>query len=81
MNKKQIEIIMEQAIIRFLEDDSYLLSVEVNERSLTHKFAEHLQAIIGCPWNVDCEYNRFGNQGREKYLAAGFQKKIVLLYL
>ena len=60
MNKKQIKNILEQTKILFLENDHYLLTVEANERSLTHKFAEHLQTVIGCSWNVDCEYNRYG---------------------
>ena len=62
MNKKQIKNILEQTKILFLENDYHLLSVEANERSLTHKFAEHLQAVIGCSWNVDCEYNRYGSE-------------------
>ncbi len=42
-----------------LEHDRALLEVDANERSMTHKLAEHLQAeFLG--WNVDCEYNRNG---------------------
>lgn len=65
MNKKQIMNILEQAKIRFLENDLYLFSVVANERSLTHKFAEYLQIAIGCSWNVDCEYNRYGNDSKK----------------
>jgi hypothetical protein len=42
-----------------LEHDRALLEVDANERSMTHKFAEHLQAEFS-GWNVDCEYNRNG---------------------
>lgn len=33
--------------------------MNANERSMTHKFAEHLQKYFP-GWNVDCEYNRNG---------------------
>lgn len=46
-----------EAIDLLLKHDSYLLTCDLNERSITHKFAEHLQR--GFPeWHVDCEYNR-----------------------
>jgi hypothetical protein len=45
--------------------DSDLLKWDVNERSITHKFAEHLQREFRS-WNVDCEYNR--DQGHNKEL-------------
>jgi len=60
MNRKQIEELLEEAKHRFLRDEAYLLVADVNERSLTHKFAEHLQAILGREWSVDCEYNPYG---------------------
>jgi hypothetical protein len=46
-----------QAADRLLGEDSYLLTDDVNERSITHRFAEHLQREFP-EWNVDCEYNR-----------------------
>jgi len=39
--------------------DRELLDVDANERSITHKLAEHLQCEFP-KWNVDCEYNRKG---------------------
>ncbi|OGZ27293.1 MAG: hypothetical protein A3F95_00020 [Candidatus Nealsonbacteria bacterium RIFCSPLOWO2_12_FULL_39_31] len=65
MNKKHIENILKQAKRCFLENDHYLFTVEANERSLTHKFAEYLQNIFGYEWSVDCEYNRFGQDGKK----------------
>lgn len=64
MTKKQIKNILRQAINRFLENEQHLLSVAVNERSLTHKFAEYLQIILGCAWDIDCEYNRYGEDSK-----------------
>jgi hypothetical protein len=46
-----------QAARSLLEDERYLLTCNLNERSITHKFAEHLQRKFP-NWNVDCEYNR-----------------------
>lgn len=46
-----------------LTKDSYLLANNLNERSITHKLAEHYQYLFPL-WNVDCEYNR--NLGDEK---------------
>jgi hypothetical protein len=41
----------------FLAREHVLLEVDANERSLSHKLAEYLQAEFQ-GWNVDCEYNR-----------------------
>lgn len=51
---------IESAIAVFLSRDEYLIVNDVNERSLTHKFADFLQAEFP-EWNVDCEYNRLGS--------------------
>lgn len=53
----QIEQRVVHAADCVLEHDSYLLACDANERSITHKFAEHLQREF-TEWNVDCEYNR-----------------------
>lgn len=45
------------AVESFLARDRYLLDCDVNERTLTHKFAEHLQKEFA-DWDVDCEFNR-----------------------
>lgn len=42
-----------------LKNDSHLLIVDANERSITHKLAEYLQLEFP-QYNVDCEYNRKG---------------------
>jgi hypothetical protein len=51
----------------FLERDSYLLEVNANERSMTHKFAEYLQDEFP-DFNVDCEFNRQGSLPKELYI-------------
>jgi hypothetical protein len=47
------------ALEKLLADDSYLLYADASERSITHRFAMHLQDIF-TNWSVDCEYNRNG---------------------
>ena len=64
MNAKKIELTANQvkqkvrtAIELLIRKDAHLLKIDVNERSITHRLALHLQdAFKG--WDVDCEYNR-----------------------
>ena len=53
----QIERRVLQAAESLLTNDAYLLTHNLNERSITHKFAEHLKREFE-EWDVDCEYNR-----------------------
>ncbi len=48
-----------RGIIALYKYDGELLKIDANERSITHKLAEHLQKEFP-EWNVDCEYNRRG---------------------
>lgn len=65
MKKEKINRIIEIAKEKFLENDKDLFLADVNERSMTHKFAEYLQQFFGCNWNVDCEYNRYGQDTKK----------------
>ena len=49
-----------EAICSLYRYDPELLNVDANERSITHKLAEHLQREFP-EWHVDCEYNRVGH--------------------
>lgn len=49
------------AVCQLYRHDQELLAVDANERSLTHKLAEHLQDEFP-GWHVDCEYNRHGHE-------------------
>ena len=51
------------AICALYRHDRELLDVDANERSITHKLAEHLQREFP-GWHVDCEYNRVGREPR-----------------
>lgn len=58
--KTSIAGFLERARHDFLaSDDLYLLTADANERSMTHKFAEHLRDQFP-GYHVDCEYNRDG---------------------
>ncbi len=46
-----------EAANHLLKHDGYLFTCDLNERSITHKFAEHLQREFP-EWDVACEYNR-----------------------
>jgi hypothetical protein len=49
------------AMARLLEHDPELLRLDVNERTITARLAEYIQA--GLPeWHVDPEYNRIRNR-------------------
>lgn len=48
------------ALQTLLEQDADLLRLDANERSITHRFAMYLQALLP-DWHVDCEYNRDGH--------------------
>ena len=52
----------------FLARDRYLLAQDVNERTISHRFALYLQRLFP-KRHVDCEYNRyFGRPGSPKTL-------------
>ena len=51
-----------QIIHECLNKEITLLELDVNERSITHKIAEHLQEYFReIRYDVDCEYNRDGH--------------------
>jgi hypothetical protein len=59
MTKDEVKRRLYSAYDTLLKQDRALLELDANERSLTHKLAEHLQAEFP-DWDVDCEYNRNG---------------------
>lgn len=59
MEKKLIEEALESALNKLLKADHDLLSMDANERSITHRLAIYLEEHFP-GWNVDCEYNRDG---------------------
>jgi len=49
------------SIEKLVARDNYLLAVDANERSITHRLAIYLQEAYP-DWDVDCEYNRDGHE-------------------
>jgi len=45
------------ALQMLVKKDSHLLTVDANERSITHRLAVYLEGLFP-GWDVDCEYNR-----------------------
>jgi hypothetical protein len=57
MSQNSVKQRVRSAIEHLIAKDAHLLKIDVNERSITHRLAVHLQnAFKG--WDVDCEYNR-----------------------
>ena len=52
-----VEVAVKRAIGKLLAKDGFLIRNDVNERSITHWLASHLQREFPS-WQVDCEYNR-----------------------
>ncbi|ELP1878800.1 hypothetical protein QU233_004325 [Vibrio vulnificus] len=52
---------------QFIARDRYLLEVNANERSLTHRRGMYLQAQFE-HYDVDCEFNRDGHDPKELYI-------------
>ncbi len=52
---------MEQTLVKCLESlvhhDAFLLTNDVNERTISHRLGLYLQQALP-EWHVDCEYNR-----------------------
>jgi hypothetical protein len=59
MDDKEVleKIKIKNAYRKLLRNDSHLLEVDANERSITHRFAIYLEDEFP-DYNVDCEYNR-----------------------
>jgi hypothetical protein len=52
---------------KHLRMEPVLFSTDANERSISHRFAVHLEPLFP-GWNVDCEYNRVGLENNPKRL-------------
>ncbi len=52
----EIEAAVGAAIADFQGGDQHLLEFDLNERTISHRFAVHLQQRFP-GWDVDCEYH------------------------
>ncbi len=58
-DERYVEKAVENAWTDLVREDYQLLKNNANERSITHKLAEHLKSQFPS-WHVDCEYNKDG---------------------
>ncbi len=56
-DERHVKKAVENAYNKLMKEDYELLKKDANERSLTHKFAEHLRSQFP-DWHIDCEYNK-----------------------
>jgi hypothetical protein len=50
-----------KTILKFIVQEKFILEKNLNERTITHKLAEHIKdAFTG--YDVDCEYNKMGKE-------------------
>lgn len=55
--KEHIEKALDIALCQLLQIDDYILRLDINERTISHKLATYLEPHFQ-GWDVDCEYNR-----------------------
>lgn len=65
MDKDEIFESIINSINIFIEKEKFLLVHNLNERTITHKFANYIEKIFP-NYDVDCEYNRFWNSNNNK---------------
>lgn len=65
--RPEVAAAVSKAINALLTRDGYLLEVDANERSLSHRLALYLAEFFP-DWDVDCEYNRDGHQPKRLHL-------------
>jgi hypothetical protein len=56
-SKEEVQDRVDQAISQLLKNDFFLLQIDANERTISHRLGLYLQLLFG-EWHVDCEYNR-----------------------
>lgn len=60
MNEEEVQQAVISALERVIDEDTDLLRLDVNERSITHCLGMYLQEAVCDSWDVDVEYNRIG---------------------
>lgn len=72
MTFADLKKLIEDSLQEFLHEDAYLLEHDVNERTITHHWAKHIERLAkekieGFDWQVDVEYNRDGDLPKKLY--------------
>ena len=61
MKFEEIKDAIKTSLDEFFQNEQDLIDVDANERSISFKIASYIQKHVSSDWNVDCEYNRDGN--------------------
>lgn len=61
MERAEIQKLIEMSLEEFFKNEQDLIDIDANERSISFKIASIIQKQVPSVWNVDCEYNRDGN--------------------
>lgn len=67
-DERYVKEAVENALANLINEDYQLLQNDANERSITHKLAEHLRPQFPT-WHIDCEYNRDGADPKRVHLS------------
>ncbi len=65
MNKRDLDIILDEAIRKLYRNDAELIR-EGLEWAISHRLAVYLESFFA-GWNVDCEYTKMGYKFTTKY--------------
>jgi len=57
MDNFEMKTIINSVLQELIEKDSDILKIDINERTISHRFAVYLEKYFE-GWSVDCEYNR-----------------------
>ncbi len=62
---------------RLLLDDSYLLTENLSERSISHRLGIYRYQAFLASYDVDCKYNQFVNTGKNRKYILADRRRIV----
>lgn len=63
MSNEMIKLNIDACIVKLFEDDGILFAINSSEMSICSSLAWHIKSIFNT-WNVDCEYNRDGDEAK-----------------
>jgi hypothetical protein len=65
-SSEEVKRSVQSGLARLVSNDWQLFYLDVNERSITHKWATYLEVEFN-GWDVECEYNRMGEDPKRMY--------------
>jgi len=71
MNHSELEALVYGALKKLYDRDPKLFPLDASEWAIAHRLAVYLEDELPPGWNVDCEYNRQGSEGKAKAMGNG----------